>query len=157
MLISQLAPTSVKISEHSDQYCGFEPISPIGNFDDYAPIATMIKDCLFFTMGGMLCVIRVPHKTYAYQILWQDMSYFANYGENECARHKKNLGLVGWFFFVWLVLFGITFWHNYKLVGLHVYIFVFFEQCPTLFIFFTMLKNNYLYYLIRYIYMYSTI
>ena len=29
----------------------------------------------------ILCAIRAPHKTYAYQILWQNMSYFASYGE----------------------------------------------------------------------------
>ena len=30
----------------------------------------------------ILCAIRAPHKTYAYQILWQIMSYFASYGKN---------------------------------------------------------------------------
>ena len=34
-----------------------------------------------------LCAIRAPHKTYAYQIVWHNMSYFASYGKNECARH----------------------------------------------------------------------
>ena len=29
----------------------------------------------------IVCAIRAPHKTYAYKILWQNMSYFASYGE----------------------------------------------------------------------------
>ena len=61
-----------------------------------APIATMIKPkgFLIFTMGGIgqnmqlqsdgseiVCAIRAPYKTYAYQMLWQIMSYFASYGK----------------------------------------------------------------------------
>ena len=101
MLISQFAPTSVKISEHSDQYCGFY-ISPIVNFCDNSPIATMIEGLLIFTMDGMgqnlqlqsdgseiLCAIKAPHKTYAYQILCQNMSYFASYGKKCVCRTLK--------------------------------------------------------------------
>ena len=58
---------------------------------------------LIFIMGGIgqnlqlpsddseiLCVIRAPHKTYAYQILWQNMSYFASYGEKWVCQPLKN-------------------------------------------------------------------
>ena len=31
--------------------------------------------------SASLCAIRAPQKTYAYQILWQNMSYFVSYGE----------------------------------------------------------------------------
>ena len=27
----------------------------------------------------IVCAIRAPHKTYAYKILWQNISYFASY------------------------------------------------------------------------------
>ena len=44
----------------------------------------------------ILCAIRAPHKTYAYQILWQNMSYFASYGGKMSVPDIKNLGLVAW-------------------------------------------------------------
>ena len=37
----------------------------------------------------ILCAIRTPHKTYAYQILWQNMSYFASYGEKLVCQTLK--------------------------------------------------------------------
>ena len=41
----------------------------------------------------IICAIRAPHKTYAYQILWQNMSYFANYGKKISVPDITNLGL----------------------------------------------------------------
>ena len=36
----------------------------------------------------ILCAFKAPDKTYAYQILWQNMLYFASFGEKiKCARH----------------------------------------------------------------------
>ena len=62
---------------------------------------------MIFTMGGIgqnlqlqsddseiLYAIRGPHKTYAYQILWQNRSYFASYGEKMSVSDIINLGLV---------------------------------------------------------------
>ena len=40
----------------------------------------------------MLCAIRAPNKTYAYQILSQNMSYFASYGKKMSVPDIKNLG-----------------------------------------------------------------
>ena len=67
----------------------------IVNVGDNAPIDTMIKGLLIFTMGGIgpnlqlqsdgseiVCAIRAPHKTYAYQI-WGKIS----------VPDIKNLGL----------------------------------------------------------------
>ena len=92
MLISQFAPTSLNISEHSDQYCGCYPISPIVSFGDNAPIAAMIKDNPIDDLyngryrtksdgSEIVCDIGAPHKTYACQIVWQNMSYFVSYGK----------------------------------------------------------------------------
>ena len=36
----------------------------------------------------ILCAIRGPHKTYACQILWQNMAHiFGFMGKNVCAKH----------------------------------------------------------------------
>ena len=58
------------------------------------------KGSVIYTMGGIgqnlqlqsdgseiWCAVRAPCKTYAYKMLWQNMSYFASYEKNECARH----------------------------------------------------------------------
>ena len=37
----------------------------------------------------ILCDIRAPHKTYTYQILWQNMSYFASYGRKWVCQTLK--------------------------------------------------------------------
>ena len=34
----------------------------------------------------IVCVIRAPHKTYAYQIFGQNISYLRVMGKNKCAR-----------------------------------------------------------------------
>ena len=41
----------------------------------------------------ILCAIRAPHKTYACQILWQNMSYFASYRKKMSVPDINNLGL----------------------------------------------------------------
>ena len=38
-------------------------------------------------VSEIACAIMAPLKIYAYQIWWQNMSYFASLGKNECARH----------------------------------------------------------------------
>ena len=37
----------------------------------------------------IVCAIRAPHKTYACQILWKDMSYFASYGKKRVCQTLK--------------------------------------------------------------------
>ena len=41
----------------------------------------------------IVCAIRATHKTYAYQILCQYLSYFASYGKKMSVPDIKNLGL----------------------------------------------------------------
>ena len=103
MLISQFAPTSVKISEHSDQYCGFKPISPKVNFGDNSPIATMIKDCWFlqWAVQDIICncspivlkfyVLLGHHTKLTHAKFCDKICHILRVmGKNECARHYKS-------------------------------------------------------------------
>ena len=79
MLISQFAPTSVKISEHSDQYCGCYSLSlPIVNLCDNAP-SYNDKGLLIFTMSGIRQILQ----------LQSDGSEIFM-GINVCAGHYKS-------------------------------------------------------------------
>ena len=49
---------------------------------------------LLSDISEILCAIRAPHKTYSCQILCQNMSYFASYGNKISVPDIKNLGLV---------------------------------------------------------------
>ena len=42
----------------------------------------------------IVCAIRAPHKTCAYQISWQNMSYFGSYGKKISVPDITNLGLM---------------------------------------------------------------
>ena len=44
----------------------------------------------------IVCDVRAPHKTDAYQILWQNISYFASYGKKWVCQTLK----------IWVYTFG---------------------------------------------------
>ena len=67
----------------------------------------------------ILCALRAPLKTYAYQILWQNMSYFESYGEKWVCQTLKIWVYVCIIQLVGVIIFIYLYYHIFLQLEMH--------------------------------------